>query len=85
MVGIEHDFAVDVAGGAADGLDEGGLGAQKPFLVGVEDRHQRAFRNVETFAQQVDADQDVEGAEAEVADDLDALDRVDVRMHVAGP
>ena len=31
----------------------------------------------------VDADQDVEGAEPEVADDLDALDRVDVRMHVA--
>ena len=32
---------------------------------------------------QVDADQHVEGAEAQVADDLDALDRVDVGMHVA--
>src|SRR5262249_3348865 len=50
---------------------------------GVQNRDQRAFGNVEAFAQQVDADQRVEGAEAKVADDLDALDGVDVRMHVA--
>ena len=57
--------------------------AQEAFLVGVEDRDQRAFRNVEAFAQQVDADQHVERAEAQIADDLDALDRVDVGVHVA--
>ena len=43
----------------------------------------RAFGNVEALAQEVDADQHVEGAEAQVADDLDALDGVDVGMHVA--
>ena len=57
--------------------------AQEAFLVGVEDRDQRAFGNVEAFAQQVDADQHVEDAEAQVADDLDALERVDVAVHVA--
>ncbi len=35
------------------------------------------------FAQQVDADQHVELAQAQVADDLDALDRVDVGVQVA--
>ena len=83
LVGIEDDLAVDVAGGAADGLDQRGLGAQEAFLVGVEDGDQRAFRDVEALAQQVDADQHVEGAEAEVADDLDALQRLDVGVHVA--
>ena len=39
--------------------------------------------NVETLAQQVDADQRVESAEPQIADDLDALDGVDVGMHVA--
>src|SRR5690606_32532319 len=34
-------------------------------------------------AQQVDADQDVEHAEPQVADDLDALQRIDVGMQVA--
>ncbi len=83
LVGIEDHLAVDVARGAADGLDQRGLAAQKAFLVGVEDRDQRAFGNVEALAQQVDADQRVERAEAEVADDLDALDGVDIAVHVA--
>ena len=85
LVGIEDHLAVDVAGGAADGLHQRGLGAQKAFLVGVEHGHQGAFGDVEALAQQVDADQHVEGAEAQVADDLDALDRVDVGVHVAHP
>jgi len=42
---------------------QGSLRAQETFLVGVEDRHQSAFGNVEALAQQVDADQHVEGAE----------------------
>src|SRR3546814_17816627 len=51
-VGVEDDAAVDVARGAADRLDEAGLAAQEPLLVGVEDRYQSAFGNVETFAEQ---------------------------------
>ena len=62
---------------------EARLAAQKSFLVGIEDRDQRAFRNIEALAQQIDADQGIESAEPQVADDLDALDRVDVRVHVA--
>src|SRR5256884_293697 len=83
LVGIEDHLAVDIARGAADGLDQRRFTAQKTFLVGVEDRDQRAFGNVEAFAQQIDADQRVERAEAKVSDDLDALDGVDVRVHVA--
>ena len=82
-VGVEDDAAVDVARGAADGLHQAGLAAQKSFLVGVEDGDQRAFRNIEALAQQIDADQRVEGAEPQIADDLDALDGVDVGVHVA--
>ena len=62
-VGVEDDLAVDVARGAADGLDQRRLGAQEAFLVGIEDGDQRAFGNVEALAQEVDADQHVEGAE----------------------
>ena len=83
VVGVEDDAAVDVARGAADGLDQRGLGAEEALLVGVEDGDQRAFGNVEALAQEVDADQHVEGAEAQVADDLDALQRLDVGVHVA--
>ncbi len=83
LVGIEDDLAVDVSGGAANGLNQRCLGAQKTLLVGVQNGDETAFGDVETLAQKVDADQHVEGAEAQIADDLYPLQRVDVGMHVA--
>jgi hypothetical protein len=56
------------------------VAAQEAFLVGIEDADQRAFGNVEPFAQQVDSHQHVEHAKPQVADDLDALQRVYVGM-----
>jgi hypothetical protein len=66
LVGEEDDFAGDVAGGAAGGLDERGLAAQEAFLVGIEDADEGDLGEVEAFAEEVDADEDVEvgGAEA---------------------
>ena len=83
LVGIEDDAAIDIAGGTADRLHQRGLRPQEALLVGIENGDQRAFRDVEALAQQVDADEHVEGAEAQVADDLDPLQSVDIRMHVA--
>src|SRR5438552_12665283 len=57
--------------------------AQVAFLVGVENRDQRHLGEIEPFAQQIDADEDVEHAAPEIADDVDALDRLDVGMDVA--
>jgi hypothetical protein len=71
-----------VARRTADGLNQTALGAQKAFLVGVQNRHERDFRDVEAFAQQVDAHEHIEGAQAQIAQDLDALDGVDVGVQV---
>ena len=83
LVGIHDRHAVQVTRRAADRLDQRTLGAQKPFLVGIQNRDQRDFRKIQTLAQQVDADHHVEYAGTQVANDLDALNRVDVRMQVA--
>ena len=56
---------------------------RKPFLVGVEDRDQRHLGQVETLTQQVDADEHVELAEPQRAQDLDPLERVDLAVQVA--
>jgi hypothetical protein len=49
-----------MAGGAADGLDEGAGGtAEEAFFIGIEDGDERDLREIETFAQEVDADEDV--------------------------
>ena len=84
-VGVEDHLAVDVARGAADRLDQRGLGAQEALLVGIEDRDQPAFGDVEPLAQQVDADEHVVDAEPQVADQLDPLQRLDVASACSGP
>ena len=57
--------------------------AQEALLVGIEDRDERHLGQVEPLAQQVDADEHVELAEAQIANDLRALDRLDVGVQVA--
>src|SRR5215203_311242 len=83
LVGVHDHLAADVAGGTADRLDQRGLTAEEALLVRVEDGHQRDLRQVEPLAQKVHADQHVVLAEPQLADDLDALQRVDLRVQVA--
>ncbi len=72
-----------MARGAARGLDQGGLAAQVAFLVRIEDADEGDLRQVEPFAQEVDADENVELARAQRAQNLHALDGVDVAVQVA--
>ena len=82
-VGEKHDLAIDVARGAAGGLDQRGLAAEKAFLVGIEDADERDFRQIEAFAEEIDADENVELGRAQPAQDLHPLDGVDVAVQVA--
>ena len=68
-VGVENGAAFEVAGAAAHGLDQRGGAAEVAFFIGVENRDERNFREIEAFAQQVDADEHVEFAAAQVAQD----------------
>ena len=82
-IGVQNRAPMHIARGAAHGLDQRALRAQEALLVGIQDRHQRHLGHVQPLAQQVDADQHIERAEAQVADDLDALDRLDVGVQIA--
>lgn len=83
MVGIEDDVAVRMACRTARDLGDRTHVAQEALLVCVEDRHEGHFRQVESLAQQIDADQHVEHAGPQVFEDLHPFQRVDVRMDVA--
>ena len=69
----------------ANGLDQGALSPQEAFFVGIEDRHQAHLRQVETLPQQVHPHQHVVFPQAQILDDLDPLDRMDLRVQVAHP
>ena len=82
-VGVEDGATFDVASAAAHGLDQRSSAAEIAFFVGVENRDERNFRQVEAFAEEIDADEDVEFAAAEIAKNFDALERFDFRVQVA--
>ena len=81
-VGIHDDLAVEVAGSTAGGLGEGAAAAQEALLVGVEDGHERDFGQVEALAQQVHAHEHIDGAGAQVVDDLYAVECLHIAVHV---
>ncbi len=83
-VGIQNHLALDMPGRPPDVLDQGLLRPQETFLVRIEDRHQRDFRQVDTLAQQVDADDDIINAQAQVSQDFDTLNCFDLRMQIMG-
>ena len=83
LVGIHDDRAVDVPRCPAHGLNERRFRPQEAFLIGIEDGYQRDFRHIQAFAQEVDADQDVEDAGPQVADDVGPFDGSDIRMEIA--
>src|SRR6187399_2366833 len=54
--------------------------AKESLLVGIEDRHEGHLGQVEPLAKEVDADEDVVNAEPKIAEDLDPLEGVDLRV-----
>ena len=58
-VGVHDDASVRITCGAPDNLNEARYGAQKTDFIRVEDCDKRHFRQVNSFAEQVDADKHV--------------------------
>ena len=81
-VGIHDDLALGVARRTSDCLDERTAVAQKALFVGIKDRHERYLGQVEALTKQVDAHKDVDLALAQCPQDLDAVQRRRIRMHV---
>ena len=82
-VGIHDDGALGVSRRAADRLDERCFAPEEALLVRIEDGDKRYLGKVETLAQEVDADEHVKLAPAQVADDLHTFHCPDVVVHIA--
>ena len=82
-VGVHDDCARGVSRRAADRLDERGFAPEEALLVRIEDCDERHLGKVESLAQQVDADEHIKFAAAQIADDLHALHRADIVVHIA--
>ena len=73
-----------MTGGPARGLYQTRGGTQVTFLVGVQNRHQRNFRDIQTLTQKIDAHQDVKFTLAKRPENFDPLDNIDIAVEI-GP
>ena len=82
LVGIKNGASLHIPRSTANRLDQRALGPQETFLVGIQNRHQRNFRHIQTFSQQVDPHQHVELAQPQVTDDFYPLHGINVGVQI---
>ena len=75
-------FTGDVTGCTTNSLNQRCRRSQETFLIGIEDRHQAHFRQVQALTQQVNAHQYVIGAHPQLPQQLNSLQGIDVTMQV---
>ena len=84
-VGVQDNLRVHVPCSTADDLDEAPGVAEEALLVRVQDPDEPHLGDVEPFPQEVDANEHIELAQAQLPDDLAPLQRLDLGVEVAGP
>ena len=57
--------------------------AQKALFVGIENAHERHFRKIESFAQEIHADEHIEDAFAQITQEFEAFERFNVTVQIA--
>ena len=81
-VRIHNDMSLTITSSTTNGLDETTLVTKETFLVSIENRYEAHFRNVNSFTEQVDSDQDIKDTQAQVTDNLRPFQGLDIRVHV---
>ena len=80
FVGIHYYFAVHISCGTPCGLCQRSVVAQKSLFVGVENGHEAYLRQVETFSEQVDADEYVVDTLTQIFENAYAFQGVDIAV-----
>ena len=81
---IHDGKSMNIAGSTSYNLNERAMVAQKSLIVSIEDGYEGHFRKVQSFAQEVNANEHVVGAGAEIVDDIDTIESVNIGMDVIG-
>ena len=85
IIRIHNDMAFRVPGRTPYGLYQGSFRAQEAFLIRIQNSHQRNFRNIQPFPQQVYPYQNIEDVQTHIPDDFGAFQCINIRMQILYP
>ena len=80
---IQNNFTVCISCGTSDCLEHRGFTSQEPLLIRIQNGYQRNFRIVQSFTEQVDANQHIKDTQAQIPNDFHALYRFDIMMQIS--
>ena len=66
----------------SDCLHKRCLRAQESLFIRVQNRHKRDLRNIQTFSQKIDSDQNIKNIETHIPHDFCPLQRINIRMQI---
>ena len=79
---VHDNMPFCITGRTADRLDQRRLGTQKSFFIRVQDRNQCDLRNIQSFPQKINADQNIEYVQAHISHDLCTFQCINIRMQI---
>ena len=82
-IGIEDHLTVHITCCTTCCLCQRAMRAQEPLLIGIQNSNQRNFRQIQTLAQQIDANQHIKDTQAQIPNDFHALYRFDIMMQIS--
>ena len=81
-IAIHNDPALNVASCPANCLDEATLATEEAFFVGIHNRHQAHFWQIDPLTQEVDPHQDIIQTHTQITQNVAALERVDLAVDI---
>lgn len=84
-IGIHDDGTFDVTCRSAGCLGQRAMRPKEPLLVGIENGDERNFRKIESFAQEINANEDVDHTFPERIEYLYPFHRIDIAMDIIHP
>ena len=82
LVGIHDYSAIKISGSTTHSLRKRTVASQKSLLVSIEYCYKRYFRKIETLSKQVDTDENIICAEAQVIKNTNTVESIDIAVNI---
>ncbi len=83
FIRIHNHKRIHISRAPTDGLDQRTFTPQKALLVGIQNRNQTHFRQIQSISKQVDTNQHIKFPEPQIPQNLYSFNRLNIRMQIA--
>ena len=84
-ISIHDNVSLCISRCTSYGLYQRSLRTQKSFFICIQNCHQGDFRNIQSFPQKIDSNQDIKHIQTHIPDNLCPFQCINIRMQILHP